>query len=595
MFAFPISSTPAFLAQPSPSPSHLAVDDDDVPMSYATFDARRTALEQLALAKQQEQRRQAEAAAFLAEQRHRQRQAAIEQALREEAERRRLEEALAYRAALIRQAQQEEEERRWLVARRRAAISREQRRREEDQQRRRIIEARRQRQQQVDLPSFFQFVLDFAPENETIDVKEPFEKPAAQPAAQPTPIASTSTSFASAPAPSVEPTSSSAAHPDDLTVSSPPVAVESFTTSPDLDEAASVLQRHFRRHLARRTALSALSTLSSSFESRQSAFTLPTSLTFQSSPSPSSTRSPTPPLAFGAPNASFLAYEDFLVNLLSKIDAVESGGDRAVKSARKELVRKVEKELARLDAMKDRAWEEQSESAEPEQDQQEEDAEMSPAPRDDQGPTPIEVHTTVISHSPSPCPAVEESCTLAPEPVPSSPSPVVDSTPSPSAGDFTPGSASDDLFPSPTPLTTDVAVNGVPAPAPEPAPRSPSRVVDSPPSPSADNFTPGSTSDDLFPSPTPLTAHVVSSLPLATPRVSRPVSPSPSDSSASTSTLSVSSGSSSVDAYISEMLRRAQKLGEEVATMEEAEHVRLEKVADEEASSEAGTEPFELL
>ncbi|GAA5860465.1 hypothetical protein JCM1840_000265 [Sporobolomyces johnsonii] len=537
MFAFPMSSAPAFLAQPSPS--HLTLDDEDVPMSYSTFDARRTALEQLALAKQQEQRRQAEAAAILAEQRRRQRQAAIEQALREEAERRRLEEALAYRAALIRQAQQEEEERRILAARKRAAIAREQRRREEDQQRRRIVEARRQRQQQVDLPSFFQFVLDFAPEEETIDVEEPVEKPAAQPAPVASTSTSTSTSPATAPAPSVELTSPSPAPVDSTSPS--PAPVESSTTYHDTDEAASVLQRHFHRHLVRREALSKLSTLASSFESRQSAFVLPSSFTFQRSPSPSSSRSSTPPLAFGAPNAAFLAYEDFLVNLLSKVDAVESGGDRAIKSARKELVRKIEKELARLDAMKDRAWEEQSERAE--QEQQVKDVEMSPELQDVQASTLIDAHATINPDSPAPCPAVKESPAPAPEPAPSSPSPVVDST------RFT----------------------------------------------SAHDTTPASTSDELFPSPTPLTADVVSSLPVATPPISRPGSPSPSDSSATSSTLSVSSGSSAVVAYISEMLQRAQKLGKEVARMEDEEHARIEKVIDDDAPSKAGTEPVEVL
>ncbi|GAA5932985.1 hypothetical protein JCM1841_003861 [Sporobolomyces salmonicolor] len=419
MFAFPVSSAPAFSARP-----YSIVDNEEAPSSYSAFDACRTALAQLALVQQQEQRRQAEAAAFLAEQRRRQRQAAIEQAFQEE--RRILGD---------------------LATHRRAAIARKQRGREEDQQRKRLVEARRQRRQQVDLPSFLQFVLDFAPDTETVVVEQPPAEPAAVASTSSAPPAVPSHAAESAPAPAAAPSSPC-----------PSTPIESRSTSSD--EAASALQRHFRRHLARRKAITKLTSLVTSFESRQSASSRPPSFTFQSSPSPSSSPSPTPPLAFGAPNASFLAYEDFLVNLLSKVDAVESGGDRAIKGARKELVRKVEKELARLDAMKDRAWEEQTEKAS--QKEQEADVvEMSPTAEDAQASTP-----------------------------------------------------------------------------------------------------------------TPLTAHAVSTLSALAAPVSRPPSPAPSDSSATSSTLSVSSGSSALDAYLSEILRSAQKLGEEVARREEAEPVR---------------------
>ncbi|GAA5974344.1 hypothetical protein JCM3765_000122, partial [Sporobolomyces pararoseus] len=118
----------------------------------------------------------------------------------------------------------------------------------------------------------------------------------------------------------------------------------------------SIIQQQFRRHLARRQALEQLSELSSSFSQRQANFVTPTSFTFQSSPTPPFA---IPRLAFGSANSNFLSYEDFLVSLLSRIDEVQSNGDRQVKKERKELVRKVEKELARLDEMKEKAWEEQ--------------------------------------------------------------------------------------------------------------------------------------------------------------------------------------------------------------------------------------------
>ncbi|GAA5857513.1 hypothetical protein JCM3766R1_000180, partial [Sporobolomyces carnicolor] len=86
---------------------------------------------------------------------------------------------------------------------------------------------------------------------------------------------------------------------------------------------------------------------------RQSAFAEPAHLEFQASPTPPFT---TPRLAFVSVNGPVLSHEDFLVNLLSEIDSVESRGDRDVKRERKALVKAVEAELAKLDEIKERAW-----------------------------------------------------------------------------------------------------------------------------------------------------------------------------------------------------------------------------------------------
>lgn len=113
-------------------------------------------------------------------------------------------------------------------------------------------------------------------------------------------------------------------------------------------------------------ALEALTKLAQDFTARRRAFVSPASLSFQPAPVsiPSSTsRSPTPPLAFESNNTPFLGYEDFLVSLLSRIDAVESHGIGEVKMARKNLVKEVEQELARLDDLKDQAWERLSASS----------------------------------------------------------------------------------------------------------------------------------------------------------------------------------------------------------------------------------------
>ncbi|GAA5972510.1 hypothetical protein JCM8115_003145 [Rhodotorula mucilaginosa] len=119
---------------------------------------------------------------------------------------------------------------------------------------------------------------------------------------------------------------------------------------------------------ARTAALDALTKLAQDFTARRRAFVTPSSLSFQSasvstSNSSSFGRSPTPPLAFESNNTPFLGYEDFLVSLLSRIDAVESHGIGEVKMARKNLVKEVEQELARLDDLKDQAWERLSASS----------------------------------------------------------------------------------------------------------------------------------------------------------------------------------------------------------------------------------------
>ncbi|GAA5869702.1 hypothetical protein JCM8547_005110, partial [Rhodosporidiobolus lusitaniae] len=337
---------------------------------------------------EEERHRRAQAAAYLDEQQRRHRQAVFEQAVRKEVERRRqLEQAIAYRAALVRQAQEEEQARCQLAAiatarRRQAAevaAAREQCRRRaavaaaEEDRRRRILEARRQRQAVIEptTSSFLDLLFglqDLPQQQQPESVKTAPAPPVQQ---QPAPTArlpstdsaphllnfldflfqgfelttddeETSRAPAQekpAPPPAVEqpaaPAPAPVEQPTPVPASSIPVDFSA------LEDAATVLQRRFRRHAARRTALDALSSLTSDFESHQSSFTTPSSFTFRpSTPSTDGSHTPSPPLAFGSPNASFLGYENYLVQLLSKIDAVQSGGDRVVKGARKELVKR---------------------------------------------------------------------------------------------------------------------------------------------------------------------------------------------------------------------------------------------------------------
>jgi hypothetical protein len=128
-----------------------------------------------------------------------------------------------------------------------------------------------------------------------------------------------------------------------------PIPTPTSSTAPEVDaSAAATLQKHYRAHLKRRQLLSSIASLSDTLDAHQSTFVLPSTLVF-TTPSDKSS----PKLAYSHINAPFLAHEDFLVGLLQKADEIQSGGDRVVKAARKELVKRVETELAKLDAKKE--------------------------------------------------------------------------------------------------------------------------------------------------------------------------------------------------------------------------------------------------
>ncbi|GAA5824113.1 hypothetical protein JCM11251_001527 [Rhodosporidiobolus azoricus] len=293
---------------------------------------------------------------FLAARRQHQRQAALEQQVRREELARRLvrqqweeeQAALAYRAALIRRAQQDDIKRHQSAARRRHAQLREQRRREEE--RRRVLEARRHFNSAA--PPFLDLLFHVAPVE--TDDKEDSQDP---PEVDLTLSRSTSGSLsvespflpAQKPSPSTHEASLAPSEVSHITLSSD--ASSTVATDSDGESTSSSSDRD--------ASLATLSTLTSSFDARRAAFSTPTTLTFQPSPSPDH-RSSSPPLACTSSNASLLAYEDFLVSLLSDIDAVESYGDSSIRQTRKALVKRVEAELKRLDELKEREWERQS-------------------------------------------------------------------------------------------------------------------------------------------------------------------------------------------------------------------------------------------
>ncbi|GAA5878822.1 hypothetical protein JCM16303_007197 [Sporobolomyces ruberrimus] len=576
MFCRPSSSSP-FVAyddyyRPSTSYSSFVPTtslDSLLPSSYDAYDLQRSQLEQALLARRQRERREAEAAAFVARQRQLERQAAIEQAVREERERRELEEALKYRNEMIRRKQEEEElKRRYVQAlreREMAAFRNEAREKQEMGRRERIEEANKSRstraqppqveQQAIEAPDIFKLLFGGRlPIEEHKEEPKPVEPVRATPSPaqqQFEPVDLFRMLFSPREVPPSEPqakTSSSPAPAPTTPASAPaPAQVEpakkeeeDIEAHSSDDEAATTVQRHFRRHLARRTALSNLASLSSTFLERQQSFEKPTSFTFQQSPSSTSSTT-APALAYGSANSSFLAYEDFLVNLLSKIDAVESGGDRQVKQERKSLVRKVEKELSRLDAMKERAWEEQVKEprnvtetvSEKTEDKDEEMKDVEPTSNEEQVQAPM----------------------------PSGPAP-----------SDTPAKAS---------LPTDLSSVPVdeqpsaPSAAPEP-------TVDD----SVDNLEPLLPPVESEPTSPQLTKEALSSLSAAPPNTSSttPAPRSESGSSTTSSTLTISTEDSPISDLIEQVLKRAEKLGTEV-----------EKLEKEEASSKNEAEGFVVV
>ncbi|KAG9010800.1 hypothetical protein FRB90_007622 [Tulasnella sp. 427] len=96
------------------------------------------------------------------------------------------------------------------------------------------------------------------------------------------------------------------------------------------------------------TSFSLLDAIQTQFDALKSGFTFPANVEFQSTESPK--------LTYSSVNAPVHQYENELIKLLTKLDAVESDGAASVRGARKALVIAVEKELDRLEEQKRDAW-----------------------------------------------------------------------------------------------------------------------------------------------------------------------------------------------------------------------------------------------
>jgi hypothetical protein len=99
----------------------------------------------------------------------------------------------------------------------------------------------------------------------------------------------------------------------------------------------------------RKPSLETLDRLSTTFSHLTSTFTLP-SVDFSRPSTPGRSSSPTTHLSFTTANRPIHEYEAALSKLLTELDAVDSDGDDAVRTRRRELVKSVETALAELDA-----------------------------------------------------------------------------------------------------------------------------------------------------------------------------------------------------------------------------------------------------
>lgn len=297
---------------------------------------------------------------YLAQQRQRRRQIALAQAEAAERRRREKEQELAYRLALAQEFERH---------RRHAEYVRAQKRREEEQ-RRKTAHARRQRQPRA----LFDFLLQLQPDLlDTLASRDDGAEPDES-------AIDSEEEYLAVPLQAAPASTVTVADPDEVDLAATVAAAEADVSDAHSDHASdmddsSTMQADSDSDASadeidasaaeRNASLATLASLASDFDAHRASFISPTTLTFSASPSPvdRSARSPTPPLAFGSANTPFLAYEEYLLSLLTKVDAVESHGDSAIKRARKELVKQVEAELARLDGLKEKAWEELSASA----------------------------------------------------------------------------------------------------------------------------------------------------------------------------------------------------------------------------------------
>ncbi|KAJ7730362.1 hypothetical protein DFH07DRAFT_969183 [Mycena maculata] len=129
-----------------------------------------------------------------------------------------------------------------------------------------------------------------------------------------------------------------------------------------LNEAATKIQTQYRIHRSLRN----ISELASKFETLKASFVHPTTIDYQGSDgsiisvpvpeAPSALPAESAKLAFTPTNVPLHTYMEFLSRLLVSLDAVESRGDRGVREQRRNVVRAIEGEAARVEAFWRGVW-----------------------------------------------------------------------------------------------------------------------------------------------------------------------------------------------------------------------------------------------
>lgn len=213
-------------------------------------------------------------------------------------------------------------------------------------------------------------------------------------------------------------------------------------------EAATKIQTTWRTPHAQRTALQRIAEQGEKFEQLTAGFVLPSSLdysvsgnthehvsvptdgvSFDEAMDDSEAEKDVPKLAYTPTNAPLHAYYEELSRILTKLDGVQSGGHEEVRTKRRELARRVEREAERIEKLRGlvwRAWSKKQVEAQ-EQKKMEVDEEVPVT-----SPTAAE-ETTEFAPAPEPTEGVVEEPLEATMVVESVPEPIVTEATLPSA------------------------------------------------------------------------------------------------------------------------------------------------------------------
>jgi hypothetical protein len=166
-------------------------------------------------------------------------------------------------------------------------------------------------------------------------------------------------------------------HTEASTMETGSQATSPLSQTQEQTNAAAKIQSFYRS----RKALSTISQLETKFEALKHSFTLPEAIDYLSAdgevitlkadtvnlsarPETASESTSSARLAFTHTNVPIRAYDEDLNRILGKLDAVESWGERKVRERRRDVVRKVELEAARVESIWVEIWKKFVEEAE---------------------------------------------------------------------------------------------------------------------------------------------------------------------------------------------------------------------------------------